>query len=152
MSPIWISDDDDDDEPVSSSVEEATNAIGDRAPDTSSSTMQRQNDQVNNQQASTSIITADPKAQRRRRRHTITPAIVPSSRPRRNIQTVPAHILLGQRPYHRWTEEEVAALDEGSKQYGSDWVKIKSEYPIIANQTDDQLRQKARRIAAQKQG
>lgn len=157
MSPIWISDDDD--EPMPSSVDEITNPIEDREPllqlsDTTSSSIQQQDDHQLNSQASTSVKTEAPTTQRRRRRRrrrNEAPTIVPSSRPRRNIKSIPASVLLDKRTYHRWTDEEVEALDEGCKRYGYDWVKIRAVYPMFANQTNAQLRQKAMGLA-QKRG
>lgn len=48
--------------------------------------------------------------------------------------------------HRRWTEEELATLEEGLRLYGRNWAKIQ-EYEIFRNRTRDQLGATARGIA-----
>lgn len=160
--PIVIpGDDDDDDQPMSRSVAQHRRQLQGRpdvarggttrgrnlqqSPSDISNT--RQQESQHNHQSSASVTTATVTQRIRRRREL-------PSRAETDIAPViqPEQQQGGLRKLNEyWTEEEVAALDEGLRLYSRRWVVIKTRYAdVLANRTNVQLKDKARNIARQR--
>ncbi|CDH59799.1 predicted protein [Lichtheimia corymbifera JMRC:FSU:9682] len=158
-SPIPFSDDE---QPTSSNVAYHARRIGERGDIAKGrpargrnpllmsniSNAQQQDDQGNDQ-SSTSVTTAPPIQQRRRHHRRELPdnerynatAPVPQQQNGDRLRKLNEY----------WTDEEVAALDQGLREYSRRWVAIKARFPdILRNRTNVQLKDKARNIARQR--
>ncbi|KAI7882612.1 hypothetical protein K492DRAFT_58613 [Lichtheimia hyalospora FSU 10163] len=72
----------------------------------------------------------------------ISPRIPPAQREQPNLRKLNEY----------WTDEEIAALDEGLRLYNKRWAFIKTRYPnALSNRTNVQLKDKARNVARQRQ-